>query len=385
MRLAFVTTIGFPWGGCELLWTATAKEALRQGHEVLVSIFDWPEQHPKIAELKTAGASFHYRRRFIPALTQRVRKKALNRLLPEGKKTTYHDYLSRWKPDLIFFNLAGGDELVNSDDDWMVFIRQTDIPFVVAYHSLSERPQFTERTIRNYWFLTGKARANLFTSRLQQEWLEHQIAAHIPAASIIHHPLNVSGKDINVSGKDIPAFPPMETVQFAIVGSLVCRWKGQDIALRLLSGPQWQDRKWVLNIYGEGPDRFYLEQLVTRYGLAGRVTLHGHTDDITRIWATNHLLVAPSRQDSGPIVCYEAMYFSRPVVGSYMGAMPQYILDGATGVLATGTSELDFATALEKAWQHRQDWAAWGINGRKFLDEHYDYNAAGTLLNLLTK
>jgi glycosyltransferase involved in cell wall biosynthesis len=377
MRLAFVTTIGFPWGGCEALWTATAREALRQGHEVLVSVFDWPRQHPKIEELKEAGATFQYRKRFFPPLSKRLAKKTSNLVSPKGKKKTYHDYLTHYKPDIIFFNLAGGDELVQSPDDWMVFLHQTTIPFVVAYHSLSDRPQFSEQIIRNYWFQTGKAKANLFTSRLQLQWLEHQIAANIPAASIIHHPLNVSGNSL-------PAFPPMETVQFATVGSLVCRWKGQDILLKLLGEPRWKERNWNLNIYGEGEDRFYLERLAALYGVADRVVFHGHEGDIANIWSKNHILLAPSRQDSGPIVCYEAMYYARPVAGSFMGAMPEFIRSEDTGILAKGTGERDFADALETAWQHRQQWETWGENGRKFLDQHYDYSAATTLLNLLT-
>jgi len=386
MRLAFVTTIGAPWGGSEALWTATAKEALRQGHDVLVSIFDWPQQDPRIEELKAAGATFEYRRRFFPALPQRLRKKALNSLRPQGKKVTYHDYLTEYRPDLIYFNLAGGDELVRSDD-WLVFIEQTKIPYVVAYHSLSDRPQFDAATIRNYWMQMGKAKANLFTSRLQLDLLKHQIAADIPAASIIHHPLNVAGgtPGTPATGNALPAFPAMDTVQFAIIGSLVCRWKGQDILLKLFSEPQWQHRKWVLNIYGDGEDRFYLEQLAARYGVTRRVVFHGHANDLARIWETNHILLVPSRQDSGPIVCYEAMYFARPVVGSYMGVMPEFIRDGDTGVLAKGIGERDFAEALETAWDNRQYWAAWGANGKRWLDAQYDFNAVNTLLDLLKK
>jgi glycosyltransferase involved in cell wall biosynthesis len=225
---------------------------------------------------------------------------------------------------------------------------------------------------------TRKAKANLFTSRLQLEWLEHQIASAIPAASIIHHPLNTGTGDL-------PAFPPMDTIQFAVIGSLVCHWKGQDILLKLLSAPQWQDRKWVLNIYGDGEDRFYLEQLAARYRVADRVVFHGHAKDVARVWERNHILLVPSRQDSGPLVCYEAMYFARPVVGSYMGVMPEFIRDGETGVLAKGLDERDFDEALEAAWANRRQWIAWGANGRRYLDAQYDFDAAHTLLSLLTK
>ncbi|MDR3715399.1 MAG: glycosyltransferase family 4 protein [Puia sp.] len=376
--MAFVSTIGFPWGGCELLWTAAAKEALLQGHEVLVSVFDWPQQHPKIEELKTLGATLHYRRRFFPSLPERVRKKIMNRLLPSGRKATYHDYLLQFKADRILFNLAGGDEIARSDDDLMVFIRQSEIPFFVAYHSLSDRPQFDSRTIENYIFQVNKARVNLFTSRLQLDLLQHQIASKIPRASVIDHPLNISKGAI-------PDYPSGEPVNFAVVGSLVCRWKGQDLLMRILSGPQWEARPWKLNIYGEGEDRQYLESLASYYGIRQRVFFHGYENDPGRIWQHNHVLLAPSRQDSGPIVCFEAMYFARPVVGSRMGAMPQYITDGETGVLSAGISEKDYEEALEKAWGNRDHWKEWGENGKKRLEREYNFAAGETLLALLVQ
>jgi L-malate glycosyltransferase len=378
MRLAFVSTIGYPWGGSEALWTATAREALVQGHAVMVSVFDWPKQDPRVDDLKQLGAVFHYRRRFFPAPPDRIKKKVFNYLLHAGRKRTYHDYLLDFKPDLIFFNLAGGDEIASSDDDLMVFIRQSAIPFVVAFHSLSDRPRFTERTIENYIFHTAKAKANLFTSELQRRLLEHQIASEIPRARIVCHPLN--------TGDQAPTpFPSMMgKVQFAAVGSLVCRWKGQDLIIKILSGKDWQDRNWQLNLYGEGEDLSYLRRLVKFYGIEERIRFHGNEKNISRIWEQNHMLLAPSRQDSGPIVCFEAMYFARPVVGSRMGAMPEYIRQRETGVLAAGIGETDFANALEIAWEHRDQWKIWGEKGREYLQERYDFQPGKTLLRLLS-
>ena len=66
MRIAFITTCGFPWGGCEQLWTRTAALALSEGHEVLISVFDWPEQHPVIRSPEGAGARLLLRRRYYP-------------------------------------------------------------------------------------------------------------------------------------------------------------------------------------------------------------------------------------------------------------------------------------------------------------------------------
>jgi glycosyltransferase involved in cell wall biosynthesis len=378
LKLAFVSTLGFPWGGCEVLWVATARKALLQGHEVLVSVFDWPTQHPKIVELKTLGAVVHYRRRFYPALSQRMLKKAVNAFFPDSRQRTYHDYLLDFKADRIFFNLAGGNEVAGDETDLMVFVRQLKIPFFLAYHSLSDRPLFSFNTIQNHLFASGKASFNFFTSQFQLELLQHQVAAEIPHSMIINHPLNIPAGEI-------PPYPETAAAQFAVVGSLVCQWKGQDMLLKIMSKEHWLDRSWQLNIYGEGDDLGYLSRLVAFYGIAERVVFHGYKTDLNEIWRYNHILLAPSRQDSGPIVFFESMYFARPAVGSYMGAMPQYIEDGKTGVLAAGTSEADYEMALEKAWVNRHQWRGWGERAKLNLEKAYDFTPEDTLLKLLTR
>src|SRR5690606_23313283 len=104
MRLAFVTINGSAWGGSEVLWVKTAKLALEQGHQVLVSMFDFEKLPEQILELKTLGAEFYFRRRFYPALPQRLQKRVRNKLAAPGAKVTYHDYLLSFKADRIFFS-----------------------------------------------------------------------------------------------------------------------------------------------------------------------------------------------------------------------------------------------------------------------------------------
>ena len=49
MRIAFVSLMGgLPWGGSEALWHAMATHALKQGDEVIVSVYDWGVVHEKI-------------------------------------------------------------------------------------------------------------------------------------------------------------------------------------------------------------------------------------------------------------------------------------------------------------------------------------------------
>ncbi|MEI6915951.1 MAG: glycosyltransferase family 4 protein, partial [Armatimonadota bacterium] len=316
------------------------------------------------------------RRRFYPAPLARARKKFFNLVLPPGKKTTYHDYLLHFDPDRILFSLGSGDEIAQCDDDLMVFVRQTRIPFFVFCHALSFEPFRSERVKRNMIESCAKAAGVFFTSRMQLELTEQAMGQALTNARILNHPLTIR------FDQPVP-FPPATPVHFAMIGSLVVRWKGQDKVIRILSQDKWLERDWVLNIYGAGEDEQFLKSMAKESRAAERIVIHGHVTDQQAIWQKNHLLLIASSSDSGPITLFEAMHAGRPVVSTLIGAAPEYIQNNLTGVLATERTEEDLEKAMEQAWQHRERWAEWGQNARTYLDEHYDFRPERTLLNIL--
>jgi glycosyltransferase involved in cell wall biosynthesis len=375
MRIAFITTCGFPWGGCEQLWTRTAALALSEGHEVLIYIFDWPEQHPVIRSLEASGATLVLRRRFYPAFRSRLRKKFFNLFLKEGRKLTYHDAVLDFCPDHVLFSLAGGDEIASDPDDLLVFVRQLKVPFTVFHHSMTIGHVYPQTTRDHFHEVFSLARQCLFTSRFQLELYREQTGDPIMTGRVVAHPLPEL------------AFMPMPDIsgiiRFALIGSLITRWKGQDMVLSILSGKNWVERNWQLDIYGIGEDEGRLRDLIASSVIRDRVFFHGHQTDMPGIYAQHHLILIPSRQDTGPIVLFEAMLSGRPVVGTPMGAMPDYIDDGITGVLSSGLEEEDFATAMERAWQSKSDWVSWGIVARERILHSYDPHPERSLLDLI--
>jgi glycosyltransferase involved in cell wall biosynthesis len=375
MRIAIITTCGFPWGGCEKLWTSAAELALSEGHEILISIFDWPQQHPVIRSLEASGAKLLLRRRFFPRLSVRIRKKIFNSFLSEGRKMTYHDAVLDFRPDHILFSLAGGDEIASDPADLMVFVRQLNVPFTVMHHSMTIGHVYPKTTRDLFGEVFASARHCLFTSRYQLELYREQTGDPILLGQVIAQPLPA----INYN-------PPPDitgTIHFALIGSLITRWKGQDMVLSILSRSPWIERDWKLDIYGAGEDEYDLRSQVSSSVIRDRVIFHGHTQDIGVIYTRHHLVLIPSRQDTGPIVLFEAMLAGRPVVGTPMGAMPEFIEDGRTGILSSGIDEASFGEAMERAWESRLDWASWGITARERILKSYDLQPDRTLLDLL--
>ena len=56
MKIAFISTMdSAPWGGSEYLWATTAEQALKEGHEVMVSLYDWSVNQPLVTKLQVQG------------------------------------------------------------------------------------------------------------------------------------------------------------------------------------------------------------------------------------------------------------------------------------------------------------------------------------------
>jgi glycosyltransferase involved in cell wall biosynthesis len=143
-------------------------------------------------------------------------------------------------------------------------------------------------------------------------------------------------------------------VRFASLGRLHPPSKGQDILLEALAAPVWADRRWRLNLYGQGRMKDSLERLVHRLGLGKRVFFAGYAS-VEEIWASNHVLVMPSRYEGLPIVVVEAMLCGRPVVATNVAGHSEVIEDGTGGFLADAPTVASVANALERFWERRSE------------------------------
>ena len=113
----------------------------------------------------------------------------------------------------------------------------------------------------------------------------------------------------------------------------VTRWKGQHIAIELLSRiPELQ-----LLIAGGEEEPEYAESLRRRaseLGVCGRVRFLGHRDDVAELMCgvdtILHTSIAP--EPFGRVIV-EGMLACRPVIATAAGGVPEIIEDRATGIL----------------------------------------------------
>jgi glycosyltransferase involved in cell wall biosynthesis len=371
IKLAIISTMGgSPWGGSEELWAALAKETINTGASVAVSAYRWPKLPPKLAELQRMGAQIYQR---INPNRLSMLKRALNRVISQIAPP-FSDIFS-FKPDVICINEGKIYESL-SLRGLLPQIYSTAVPYIVICHGNNELrlPNATIRKSALEFFST--AYRVIFVSRRNIAIAERQLAAKLANAQVLQSPLNFS---------DVSAVPWPVAEQFcmALVGRLEAGIKGHDLLFEILGSPAWLKRQWKLRIYGDGPDRKYLESLAHYYTLAPRIEFMGFVDNVKSIWSSCHLMVMPSRSEALPIALIEAMVCGRPAVVTDAGGISEWVEDGRTGFIAEAASVKSFGAALERAWTQNSALETMGMKARGIALKRVDQQPGKTLLDMV--
>jgi glycosyltransferase involved in cell wall biosynthesis len=87
-------------------------------------------------------------------------------------------------------------------------------------------------------------------------------------------------------------------------------------------------------IAGDGPQRDNIVSMINDLRLQQNVTMLGHRDDIPEALASLDLVAHPSYANEGvPQTILQAFAMEKPVVASNIGAIPEVVIDGKTGLL----------------------------------------------------
>jgi glycosyltransferase involved in cell wall biosynthesis len=354
-RIVFVSTnVSGAWGGSEELWSQTALELLAQGFPISASVSKWSPLHPRISDLIARGVEVWFRPMPYPLWKQ------ARRVLAAPQKTAITLEAQRLfaarRPRLVVISDGGNCPPI----DLLELCIDRQLPFVTIYQANTEWYWFPDDLAARYRTTLASAQRCFFVSKANWRLSEKQIGCELPNAEVVWNPVNV---DAGAS----PAWPqlgPGGEFRLACVGRLDPRAKGQDILLEALARPSWAARPWRLHLYGEGPMRDGFERLVRRLDLTDRVFFAGFAK-VEEIWASNHVLVMPSRLEGLPLAVVEAMLCGRPVVATDVAGHSEVIEDGVTGFLADAPTVRSVAAALERFWARRGDAQMMGEAGRK--------------------
>lgn len=103
----------------------------------------------------------------------------------------------------------------------------------------------------------------------------------------------------------------------------------------------------------------------------------GYVDSEDRqalIYSAADIVVVPSREDNQPQVGLEAMACGTPVVGFDAGGIPEYVRDGATGLIANHGDEDHLADRLSCLVENREARVLMGQQARAMMEREFEVN-----------
>jgi glycosyltransferase involved in cell wall biosynthesis len=122
--------------------------------------------------------------------------------------------------------------------------------------------------------------------------------------------------------------------------------KGHDVLIEAFAAVLRTHPDLQLTICGDGPARNGLIRAATRLGIADRVEFAGWRHDVATLLAEADLLVHPARWEGFGLVLLEAMRAALPIVATRVGAIPEVISDGVTGILVAPEEPEALAAAI---------------------------------------
>lgn len=161
-----------------------------------------------------------------------------------------------------------------------------------------------------------------------------QVRARLLASGVPGHRVVLirNGIDLRNFEQSFARPAPDHALRVGLVGRLD-REKGIDLFLRAAVEVLKQLPLTRFEVVGDGPDRDKLQALIHEFGIEHNVFLPGRRDDMAAFYSSIDLLVSSSRQEGLPIALLEAMASSLPIVATAVGAVPDVLRDGESGLL----------------------------------------------------
>jgi GalNAc-alpha-(1->4)-GalNAc-alpha-(1->3)-diNAcBac-PP-undecaprenol alpha-1,4-N-acetyl-D-galactosaminyltransferase len=150
------------------------------------------------------------------------------------------------------------------------------------------------------------------------------------------------------------------------------REKGFDGLLRAFHLGFRDAPEWKLEIWGEGPQRACLEELVLELGINDRVKICGHTTNPWEVMARAQLFALTSDYEGFPNAMLEAMALGLPAVAYDCNSGPRDLTDGGrVGVLVPPGDEIALAHTLRKLADDPGRRNALGTAGADFVAKRF--------------
>jgi glycosyltransferase involved in cell wall biosynthesis len=142
---------------------------------------------------------------------------------------------------------------------------------------------------------------------------------------------------------EVPGSLGMERKHILYAGRLSPE-KGVDVLVQAAKGLNA-----VVIIAGDGPEREHLQNQAKQIGVSNvHFTGFLSPTELNPLYQAAHVTVIPSRwYENGPLVILESYANGTPVIGTRIGAIPEFVAEGKTGFLFGLNDAADLHKVLE--------------------------------------
>ncbi|NNG45157.1 glycosyltransferase family 4 protein [Pseudoalteromonas sp. NEC-BIFX-2020_002] len=104
---------------------------------------------------------------------------------------------------------------------------------------------------------------------------------------------------------------------------------------------------WVLRIVGDGPDAHKVHSLIKESNLSDKVLLEGFKEDLSHYYSSSDLVLLISKSEGLPMSLIEAMSYSKPLVASNVGGIPE-LISSNNGILVPDRGAVELSDAIKQ-------------------------------------
>ncbi len=140
--------------------------------------------------------------------------------------------------------------------------------------------------------------------------------------------------------------------KFLAVGRFSHLHKGFDLLIEAFNIFAENNKEWTLDIVGEGVEEPLYRQLIKKYNLEDRITIHPFTNHIQQYYSDAQVYVLSSRWEGFGLVLVEAMAHGLPVISSDLPTSQEIM--GNFGLYFTNGDVNGMAQQMEEAT--KMDW-----------------------------
>jgi GalNAc-alpha-(1->4)-GalNAc-alpha-(1->3)-diNAcBac-PP-undecaprenol alpha-1,4-N-acetyl-D-galactosaminyltransferase len=322
VRIAFVIPNLGP-GGAERVASLLANYWVGQGHGVTLATFGTPGAEPFFAledgvALRELGAPAAARGLTVRLGTNIARVLRLRSLLRE------------LRPDIVVAFMTDA----NVVSLWAA--RGLGVPVVISERNQPGRPGLERLHRLSRRLSYPMAHAMVVQTEAIASWAKARFRIPI---HVIPNPILLDRSGASRKQGDIH--------QLISLGRLTHQ-KGFDVLTRSFAAVASKHPDWELVIYGEGPDRAYLERLRAESGFRERMSLPGLTKDSAGALRQANLFVLPSRFEGYPNALLEALGCGLPVVATDCpGGTAEILANGEYGMLVPPDDVSAMTAALD--------------------------------------